>query len=69
MDPGWKHAPFCSQSERVHTPLPCATTQSISYMQKEKERTHLRSSAVLKQDYAELIHCHTYAKPAAGFGY
>lgn len=69
MDPGWKHTPFCSQSERVHIPFLGATTQSISSMQKEKERTHLRSNAVLKQDYAELIHCHTYAKPEAGFGY
>lgn len=69
MDEGYKYAPFCPQSELVLTPLLCTMDTDHQLLAKKRKSTNiLGPNGALKQDYAELIHCHTYKRTAAQFG-
>lgn len=68
MGGGCKYAPFCPQSERVLTPLLCTMDTEHHLLARKRKSTYtLGPNGILKQDYAELIHCHTYKRTAAQF--
>lgn len=68
MDGGYKCAPFCPQSQLLSTPLLCSMdTEHQPHVKKRNSTYTLGPNGVLKQDYAELIHYHTYERTAAQF--
>lgn len=62
MDGGCKYTPFCPQSELLPTPLLLHVTDG------HRASHTLGPNGVRKQDYAELIHCHTHRGTAAQSG-
>lgn len=69
MSGGCNYAPFCPQSQLLPTPLFCSMdTEHQSHVKKRNSTYTLGPNGVLKQDFAELIHYHTYKRTAAQFG-
>lgn len=70
MDGGCRHTPFCPQSELLPAPLLLYVmdTEHQLHVKKRKSTYTLGPNGVLKQDYADLIHCETYKRTAAHFG-